>query len=135
MNTRKNSKPELPSEKKFGLLFAGIFAVLAVTSYRHVHMPSMIVAMILSVFFFYGAMRAPKLLAPLNKAWYMLGLLLGKVVSPIVLGALFFLVITPVAFIGRLAGRDVLRLRPRSVDSYWVERAPGPSAESFKQQF
>ena len=79
---------------------------------------------------------APGILLPLNKAWYRLGLLMGKVVSPIVLGILFFIVITPVAIVTRLFGRDVLLLRKRDVNSYWIERnPPGPQPESFKEQF
>jgi hypothetical protein len=57
-------------------------------------------------------------------------------VSPVVLGVVFFLLITPVAVCSRLAGRDALRLRKRSVQSHWVERVPkGPAADSFKNQF
>ena len=61
---------------------------------------------------------------------------MGKVVSPIVLGILFFIVISPVAIVTRLFGRDVLLLRKRNVNSYWIERnPPGPQPESFKEQF
>ena len=79
---------------------------------------------------------APGILSPFNKAWYRLGLLMGKVVSPIVLGILFFIVISPVAIVTRLFGRDILLLRKRNVNSYWIERnPPGPQPESFKEQF
>lgn len=79
---------------------------------------------------------APTLLAPLNKAWYQLGLMMGRVVSPVVLGALFFIVITPVALFMRLIGRDALRIKKQQVPSYWIKRDPtGPMPESFKDQF
>ena len=76
-------------------------------------------------------------IAPFNRAWFMLGILLGKIVSPIVLGVMFFLMITPVALLMRIKGRDVLRLRGmKDVSTYWVERgAAEPSASSFKNQF
>jgi hypothetical protein len=79
----------------------------------------------------------PRLLAPLNKAWFQIGELMGKLVSPIVLGVIFFLIITPVGLLGRLFGRDELRLkRRRQAASYWVERQPpGPTGDSFKNQF
>jgi hypothetical protein len=65
-----------------------------------------------------------------------LGLFLGRFVSPIVLGILFFIVITPVAIATRLAGRDALKLRKQDVDSHWIDRKPpGPEPESFKEQF
>ena len=79
----------------------------------------------------------PALLAPLNRVWNKLGLLLGKIVSPIVLGALFFLVITPSAIIIRWMGKDLLNLRrdPKA-ESYWLVRdPPGPAPESINDQF
>ena len=79
---------------------------------------------------------APQWLRPFNRAWFLLGELLGKIVSPIVLGVIFFLLITPVALVGRLLGRDELRLKRKPVNSYWVDRTPpGPEADSFKNQF
>ena len=78
---------------------------------------------------------APKLLRPLNIVWFKFGLLLHKVMSPVVLGILFFLTVTPVAWMMRLFGKDPLRLaRKGKGESYWVSReddAPG----SFKNQF
>lgn len=83
------------------------------------------------------ALFLPAVLAPLNKAWYSFGLLLGKIVSPIVLGAIFFLMITPVALLMRLSGRDVLGLRGNnSANSCWIDRASSePNSASFKNQF
>lgn len=79
---------------------------------------------------------APSRLSPLNRLWFRLGVLLGKVVSPLVLGVMFFLLITPAALVTRLLGRDALMLKKRSVSSYWVDRIPpGPPGDSFKNQF
>jgi Saxitoxin biosynthesis operon protein SxtJ len=83
------------------------------------------------------ALLAPKLLAPANRVWTKFGLLLHAVVSPLILGLIFYLCIVPIGFLMRLSGKDPLRLRyePRS-DSYWIKRSPpGPQPESFKQQF
>ena len=91
----------------------------------------------IALVFFLMAWLRPALLAPLNRAWNKLGLLLGKIVSPIVLGALFFLVITPSAIIIRWMGNDLLNLRrdPKA-ESYWLVRnPPGPAPESINDQF
>jgi len=75
-------------------------------------------------------------LAPLNRIWYEFGMLLGKVVSPIVLGMIFFLLITPISVMTRMCGRDELKIKKKSLQSYWVDRLPpGPLPESFKNQF
>lgn len=83
------------------------------------------------------ALFSPAVLAPLNKAWFGFGLLLGKIVSPVVLGAIFFLMITPVALLMRLSGRDVLGLHGKKyAHSFWIDRASSePNSESFKNQF
>ena len=79
---------------------------------------------------------APKVLRPLNRVWYELGVLLGKVISPIVLGVMFFVLITPIAVITRIFGRDELKIKKLFVQSYWVDRLPpGPPSDSFKNQF
>jgi hypothetical protein len=65
-----------------------------------------------------------------------LGELMGKIVSPFVLGVIFFALITPIGFFGRLFGRDELRLKGSKASSYWIDRVPpGPSSDSYKNQF
>jgi hypothetical protein len=82
------------------------------------------------------AFFAPQRLAHFSNAWMKMGDLMGKVVSPLVLGAIFFLLITPTALLGWLFGRDELRLKKTNISSYWVDRVPpGPDGESFKDQF
>ena len=92
--------------------------------------------LVVSGVFFTLATYWPASLAPMNRAWFALGLLLGKVISPIVLGVLFFLLVTPIAVVTRVFGRDELRLKKRQTSSYWLDRASDRSlAESFKDQF
>jgi hypothetical protein len=126
----------LPSNRKFGLFFAAIALVGAAVAYSK-HSPVLAVGLVAcSAAFAACAAWRPDLLEPLNRLWYRLGLLLGRIVSPIVLGLIFFFLLTPVAWLGRLAGRDELKLRKRSVHSYWIERSPpGPAAASFKNQY
>ena len=83
------------------------------------------------------ALAAPDWLAPLNRVWTRFGFLLHKIVSPIVLGVMFFGVVAPTGLLMRLVGKDPLRLRlDEQARTYWIERRPpGPSPESFKDQF
>lgn len=79
---------------------------------------------------------APGVLAPLNRAWFRLGGLMAAIVNPIVLGFIFFGLLTPVALVGRLFGRDELGLSRQARDSYWISHLPAPfDLESFKRQF
>ena len=128
---------KLPSERTFGFVFTGIFLIVAGYLWYHDGKPVAIqVVLVLAVAFFAFALFMPIVLRPLNKAWYKLGLLMGRVVSPIVLGILFFILITPIAIVMRLAGRDPLKLRKQNVESHWIERVPpGPESTSFKDQF
>jgi hypothetical protein len=83
------------------------------------------------------ALVKPALLAGLNRLWMKLGILLGKVVSPIALGILFYVVITPIGVAIRLTGKDPLRLKfDPDAESYWIPREPpGPPPGSMKNQF
>ncbi len=79
---------------------------------------------------------APKALYPLNRAWFLLGEILGRVVSPVVLSIIFFLLLTPIGVLTRPLGRDQLRLRVREGKSCWVLREqPEVTPESFKNQY
>ena len=127
----------LPSERTFGFVFTGIFLLIAAYLWYHDAKPVTIQAfLVLAVAFLAFTLFMPIALRPLNKAWYKLGLLMGRVVSPIVLGILFFILITPIAIVMRLAGRDPLKLRKQNVQSHWIDRTPpGPESTSFKDQF
>jgi len=127
----------LPSERTFGFVFTGIFLLIAAYLWYHDGKPVAIqVFLVLSVAFLAFSIFMPIVLRPFNKAWYKLGLLMGRVVSPIVLGILFFILISPIAIVMRIAGRDPLKLRKQNVESHWIDRAPpGPESSSFKDQF
>lgn len=126
----------LPPNRHFGLLFATVFGLLALWAAWRSNVPWVAVFTTLATMFAVLAWRAPQRLAGLNRAWMRLGALLGAIISPIVLGVMFFVLITPVALLTRAFGRDVLRLKKRAVSSYWIERdPPGPEPESFRRQF
>jgi hypothetical protein len=100
---------------------------------RTVHWWSLVVAGLFGL----AALVAPATLAPLNRVWTRFGLLLHRIVSPIVLGIMFFLVVTPTGFVMRLLGKDPLRLRwDRDAGSYWIGREPpGPRPDTLTDQF
>lgn len=132
-----NSLNALPSNRNFGFLFAGVFALLSAYAAYHGGEPSKVYGwLIAGVVVGLVAIIAPGALSPFNRVWMKLGDLMGKVVSPLVLGVIFFLLITPVGLIGRLFGRDELRLKRSSGNTYWIDRDPsGPAGDSFKNQF
>ncbi len=132
-----SSEPKLPSERRFGTLFVLVFALLgAWGQYKGWTTTASIGWFVAAVVVAIVTVVAPRLLAPFNKAWFKLGLLMGMVVSPIVLGVIFFGVLTPVAVVSRIFGRDELRLKRKAVQSYWIDRVPpGPTGDSFKNQF
>ena len=127
---------ELPSNRVFGLFFAGVFAAFGLYKYLHDSTTIASISALFSVGFLGVTYLARDLLTPLNRLWMRFGLLLSKIVSPIVLGVLFFGLITPVAVVTRIFKRDELRLKKTAADSHWRHRDPaGPAPESFANQF
>ena len=128
---------QLPSNKKFGFLFCGIFFAITLFAYFKDHSTILIGLFFLAcTFFLVSSFFFQNLLGPLNKAWFLLGIGLGKVVSPVVLGIIFFGLVTPIALLARLAGRDELKLKRPKTSTYWVEPVGANSeADSFKNQF
>jgi len=132
----KHEQPKMGSERSFGLVFAAVFAIIALWPLIHADKPRFWFLAIAAVFLA-AALIAPGSLAPLNRLWFRIGILLGKVVTPLVMGVLWFVVVTPVGVLMRLFGKDPLRLKHElSVKSYWIERSPpGPIPGSLKDQF
>jgi len=131
------SPPKLPSERSFGLMLTAVFAVLGIRGIVRHRSPAVYgLWLAASVVCGLLSLTSPKALSPLNKAWFYLGKWIGKIVSPIVFGIIFFLILTPVAMLTRLFGRDELRLKRRATNSYWINRtSPIVAAHSFKNQF
>tara|TARA_B110000977_G_scaffold169125_1_gene218849 strand:+ start:848 stop:1246 length:399 start_codon:yes stop_codon:yes gene_type:complete len=131
----KFSEIELPSNRKFGFFFTFVFAVTAVYFFYAANI-TLVYAFVASAstFLFVTLIKSDALL-PLNKLWMQFGLLLGMIVSPIVLGIIFFGLFTPIATLMRLSGRDELQLRFSRKPSHWISRNEPIKSESFKQQF
>jgi saxitoxin biosynthesis operon SxtJ-like protein len=134
--TRRDAETETSSDRSFGLVFAGFFALLAGYNGWH-HRGSWPLWLAIAAVFLVLALARPQVLAPLNRIWTRLGLLLGRIVSPIVLALMYFLVVTPIGMLMRWLGKDPLRLRgDPAAQSYWIVREPpGPPGETMRDQF
>jgi hypothetical protein len=131
----KFSDIELPSNKKFGFFSTFVFAILA---FYFLFIDSILWAQalaILAVLFLLITVTIPQVLLPLNKLWMRFGLLLGMIVSPIVLGIIFFGLVTPYGVVMRMFGRDELRLKFTKKSSHWISRSESIKSDSFKNQF
>lgn len=132
----RNQEVEGSSDRSFGLVFAGVSLLIAAWPLWHGATPRWW-ALGLAVAFAVVAVMKPTLLAGLNRRWSKLGVLLGKLVSPIALGVLFFFVFVPIGALMRIAGKDTLRLkRDGKTASYWIaRRPPGPPPDSMTNQY
>jgi hypothetical protein len=124
------------SDRSFGFVFTVVFLIVALYPLfgGQVIRPW---AMMVAGTFLVLTLSVPKVLGPANRMWTKFGLLLHNIVSPLALGILFYLVVTPTGLLMRIFGKDPLRLRlDTAADSYWITRSPpGPDAESLKNQF
>jgi len=125
-----------PSDRNTGLVFAAFFALVAIAPLRK-GLPVRIWAIAVAALLALVALAAPKILLPLNTVWTKLALLLQRIVQPVVLGILFYVVFVPFAFLLKAVGKTPLRIGwDRRIDSYWVERnPPGPDPDSMINQF
>ena len=127
---QKNIK--LPTNRNFGIVFFIVFLIIAlwpVLKQNEIRIWSLIISFI---FFVLGLINS-KILTPLNKLWFKFGILLGNIIAPIVMGIVFFLVVTPMGLIMRLFRKDILKLKKNSNDSYWIDKDNTNS--SMRNQF
>ena len=129
------------SDRGFGLTVGGILAAIAIVNMLLSEegrlgwfMPTLLAAGVALVVL---GIVAPTRLAPLNRAWTALSLILFKIVNPLVLGIMFFLVVLPIGLLMRLFGKDPLRLKfDREAPTYWIDKEPlGPAKETMRNQF
>ena len=131
----KFSEIELPSNRKFGFFFTFVFVVAATYFYYSANVTWTFVFSAAALAFLLVTLIKSDALLPLNKLWMRFGLLLGMIVSPIVLGIIFFGLFTPIAMLMRLSGRDEMRLKFSHKVSHWIKRSEPINSESFKHQF
>ena len=123
---------KLSSNRSFGIVFfivfvlIGLYPLLKGNDFR-------IWALIISFIFLVLGLINSKILTPLNRLWFKFGLLLGKFISPIIMGIIFFIVVTPIGVIMRSLKKDLLNLKYNKNESYWIEKT-GPKSK-MKNQF
>ena len=127
------SKIKISSNRNFGLVFFVVFlivGILPLTSGESIRIWSTTISFI---FLILGLVNS-KLLTPLNKLWLKLGIILGAVIAPIVMGVVFFLVVTPIGLVMRLLGMDLINKKyDKKIKTYWIDR--DKNIGSMKKQF
>ena len=123
---------KISSNRNFGIVFFIVFLIIAI--YFLINSSEIwIWSLILSLLFLILGLINSKILTPLNKLWFKFGIFLGKIISPLVMGIIFFFVVTPIGFIMRLLSKDILNLKYNNENSYWIKKT-GPKSK-MKNQF
>ena len=123
---------KISSNRSFGLVFFIVFLLIAF--YPLINQGEILIwSVLISLLFLILGIINSKILTPLNKVWFKFGIFLGKIISPIVMGLIFFLVVTPIAFLMRMLKKDLLNLKFSKNNSYWIEKIEPKS--KMKNQF
>ena len=123
---------KISSNKSFGIVFAVVFSLIALWPLlkgNEIRLWSLII----SIIFLTLGLFNSKILTPLNKLWFKLGVLLGNFIAPIIMGIIFFFVVTPTGIIMKLLRKDLIKLKKNNDESYWIEKKDIKS--SMKNQF
>ena len=123
---------KIGSNKSFGIVFFIVFFIISIyplLSHNEIRLWSLIISII---FLILGLLNS-KLLTPLNKIWFKFGILLGKIISPLVMGLIFFFVVTPIGILMRILKKDLLNLKFNKKTTYWIEKNDPKS--KMKNQF
>ena len=134
IDVKEHESVKVGSERSFGVVFCVVFAVIGLWPLMGdgaVRWWSLVVA----AGFVLAGFMAPGLLKPLNLLWFKFGMLLGRIVNPVVMGIIYFLAVVPTGLLFKLRGKDLLHLKPDSgLSSYWIERDPN-TPSSMHDQF
>ena len=124
-------KIKVSSNKSFGIVFSIFFLLISVYPLLN-NDPIYYWSLFVSFIFLVLGLMNSKILSPLNLLWFKFGILLGKIVSPVVMGIIFFLVVTPISILLKIFGKDVLNLKFNKNKTYWIEKN-GPKSNMKKQ--
>ena len=124
-------KIKVSSNKSFGIVFSIFFLLISVYPLLN-NDPIYYWSLFVSFIFLVLGLMNSKILSPLNLLWFKFGLLLGKIVSPFVMGIIFFVVVTPISILLKIFGKDVLNLKFNNNKTYWIEKN-GPKSNMKKQ--
>ena len=123
---------KIGSNRSFGIVFFIVFLIIA--TYPLINGDELrLWSLITSIVFLFLGLVNSKMLNPLNKLWFKFGIFLGKIISPFVMGVIFFLVVTPIGLLMRLLKKDLLNLKFNNNSSYWIEKTEPKS--KMKNQF
>ena len=123
---------KIGSNRSFGIVFFVVFLIIA--TYPLINGDELrLWSLIISIIFLFLGLVNSKILNPFNKLWFKFGIFLGKIISPLVMGIIFFLVVTPIGLLMRLLNKDLLNLRFSNNGSYWIEKTEPKS--KMKNQF
>ena len=123
---------KISSNRSFGIVFFIVFLLIALYPLINTGEFRLWSLIISFIFLILGILNS-RILTPLNKLWFKFGIFLGKIVSPIIMGIIFFFVVTPIGILRRFFGKDVLNLKYNNKKSYWIEKT-GPKSK-MKNQF
>ena len=126
------SDQKINSNRSFGIVFFLVFILIALYPLIN-HGEVRVWSIFISLFFLFLGIINSTILTPLNKLWFKFGIFLGKMISPLIMGIIFFLVVTPIGFFMRLLGKDLLNLKFNNDKSYWIQKT-GPKSK-MKDQF
>ena len=123
---------KIGSNRSFGIVFFIVFLSISIYPiFKDGNIRTW--TLFLSIIFLVLGLMNSKVLTPLNKIWFKFGLILGKIVSPIIMSIVFFIVVTPISFIMRILGKDLLNLKYNNNKSYWIKKSDPKS--KMKNQF
>ena len=129
-------KDKLPSNKKFGFFIGILTLCLSCYFYLINSIPLAYIFFFSSLILLLIAYFFPLFFLPINKVWMRLGLLIGMIINPLIMGIIYFLMITPLALFLRALGRDELRLKKKEIKTYWIDREINKDDPyTFKKQF
>ena len=122
----------MSSNRSFGIIFFIVFLLISVWPILK-GLEIRVWALIISLIFLLLGLINSNFLTPLNKTWIKFGILLGKIIAPLVMGLIFFLIVTPIGLLLRIFGKDVLNLKFSKANSYWLKREK--YIQTMKKQF
>ena len=126
-------KIKMSSNKSFGIVFFVFFLILSLYPLLNKEKLNLLFLIFSLTFLILGILNS-NILTPLNKVWFKFGIILGKIISPIIMGIIFFLVVTPIGLLMKILGKDLLKLKYNKKDNtYWIEKN-GPKSK-MKNQF
>ena len=123
---------KIGSNRSFGIVFFFVFLLIGLYPLIN-NQDIRLWSLAISIVFLILGIFDSKILNPFNKLWFKFGIFLGKIISPLIMGIIFFLVVTPIGLLMRILGKDLLNLKYNNNKSYWIEK-DGPKSK-MKNQF